>query len=365
MARKRRPFEIFSMSFLDCMSCGFGAVILFFMIINAQVRETTEQDPSELMAETKKVELEILDGRKNLVLAKNTITKLETEKDTAEGQIAQIIALIEQLRAELAKYDSETLAHIEAVEKLQTDIESLEEEVKRLLALAAEEDAEGNKLREFKGEGDRQYLTGLKLGGKRTLILVDRSASMLDDTIVNIIRRRNMSVDEQLRAVKWRQVVASVDWLTAQFAVGSEFQIYMFNNDVEPVIKGSDGVWLRADDGNQLDEVVRVLRRTVPKNGTNMRAAWAVASQLSPLPDNIILLVDGLPTMDEPTSNRKTVSGRDRYDLHTRALRELPSGIPVNVFLYPLEGDDQAAILYWVLSYRTGGSFISVSKDWP
>jgi len=217
MARKRRPFEIFSMSFLDCMSCGFGAVILFFMIINAQVRETTEQDPSELMAETKKVELEILDGRKNLVLAKNTITKLETEKDTAEGQIAQIIALIEQLRAELAKYDSETLAHIEAVEKLQTDIESLEEEVKRLLALAAEEDAEGNKLREFKGEGDRQYLTGLKLGGKRTLILVDRSASMLDDTIVNIIRRRNMSVDEQLRAVKWRQVVASVDWLTAQF----------------------------------------------------------------------------------------------------------------------------------------------------
>ena len=38
MARKRRPFEVFSMSFLDCMSCGFGAVILFFMIINAQVK---------------------------------------------------------------------------------------------------------------------------------------------------------------------------------------------------------------------------------------------------------------------------------------------------------------------------------------
>ena len=153
------------MSFLDCMSCGFGAVILFFMIINAQVRETTEQ-PSELMAETKKIELEILEGRKNLVLAKNTITKLETEKDTAEGQIAQIIALIQELRAELAKYDSETLAHIEAVEKLQSDIKSLEEEVKRLLALAAEEEEEGNRIREFKGEGDRQYLTGLKVGGR-------------------------------------------------------------------------------------------------------------------------------------------------------------------------------------------------------
>jgi len=131
------------------------------------------------------------------VLAKNTREELDIETTTAEGQIAQIIALIAELRAELARYDSETLAKIERVEKLQTDIKSLEEEVKRLLALEVEETKEGESLREFKGEGDRQYLTGLKLGGKRTLILVDRSASMLDDTIVNIIRRRNMSASSR------------------------------------------------------------------------------------------------------------------------------------------------------------------------
>ncbi len=353
------------MSFLDCMSCGFGAVILFFMIINAQVRETTEIDPTDLMAETHKLDVEILDGRKNLVLAKNSMDQLAVEKDTAEGQIAQIIALIEQLRAELSKYDSETLAHIERVEQLQTDIETLEEQVKRLLALAAENQSEGNKLREFKGDGDRQYLTGLKLGGQRTLILVDRSASMLDDTIVNIIRRRNMSKADKLRAVKWRQVVSSVDWLTAQFTPGSEFQIYMFNNEAKPVIKGSDGIWLKADDNKQLDEAVRVLRRTVPENGTNMRAAWAVASTLTPRPDNIILLADGLPTMDAATTDSKTISGRRRNDLHHRALRELPSGIPVNIFLYPLEGDYEAPMAYWLLAYTSGGSFISVSRDWP
>jgi len=365
MARKRRPFEVFSMSFLDCMSCGFGAVILLFMIINAQVRETSEKNPTNLMAETKKIEIEILEGRKNLVLAKNTMETLDIERETAEGKIAQIIALIEQLQAELSRYDSETLAEIERIEQLQTDIKALEEEVKRLLAIAAEEAADGSKIREFKGEGDRQYLTGLKLGGKRTLILVDRSASMLDDTIVNIIRRRNMSDNDKLRAVKWRQVVASVDWLTSQFVPGSEFQIYMFNNGVEPVIKGSDGVWLKADDGTQLEEAIRVLRRTVPENGTNMLAAYEVASRLTPMPDNIILLADGLPTMDEPTSNRRTVSARERLNLHNRAIRELPGGIPVNVFLYPLEGDYEAPSAYWVLAYRSGGSFISVSRDWP
>jgi hypothetical protein len=365
MARRRRDGNVFSMSFLDCMSCGFGAVILFFMIINAQVKETTEDDPTDLMAETRKLEVEILEGRKNLVLAKNTLEIVETEAETIEGEIARVIRLIEELKAELAQYDDDTLAKIERIENLQSDIERLEEEVKRLLALKQEQDNQGARLREFKGEGDRQYLTGLKLGGERTLVLVDRSASMLDSTIVNIIRRRNMSDESKLRAVKWRQVVASVDWLTSQFAPGSEFQIYMFNNESRPVIKGSDGTWLKADDSTQLNEAVRTLRRTLPENGTNMKSAFEIAGKLQPRPDNIILLVDGLPTMGDTSTSRKMISGRERAALFRQAVRELPSGVPVNILLYPMEGDSDAAVLYWTLAYRTSGSFMSVSRDWP
>ena len=42
-------------------------------------------------------------------------------------------------------------------------------------------------------------LTGMKVGGKNILIALDMSASMLDDNIVNVLRRRNMS-DERKRA---------------------------------------------------------------------------------------------------------------------------------------------------------------------
>ncbi|HEX5787150.1 MAG TPA: hypothetical protein VFY03_03140 [Woeseiaceae bacterium] len=367
MRRKRRESEIFSMSFLDCICCGFGAVILIFMIINAQVRETTEDDPDDLMAETRKLEIEVLEGRKDMVLARNTIEDLETERVEAQGEIARILALIEELRAELAKYDESTLANIERVEKLQSDIESLEAEVERLLALAAEQESQGENIRAFnqEGDGDRQYLTGLKLGGERTLILVDRSASMLDDTIVNVIRRRNLPDAEKLRSVKWRQVVATVDWLTAQIRPESQFQIYMFNNVAEPVLEGSAGTWLKAEDGAQLTEAVRVLRGTLPSEGTNMLAAFAVARELEPQPDNIILLADGLPTMDEPTATRPTISAQQRFQLFREAARELPGNVPVNVLLYPLEGDYDAPILYWALAYDTGGSMISVSRDWP
>ena len=34
--RKRRSFNVFTLSFLDCISCGLGAVILLFVIVNAQ-----------------------------------------------------------------------------------------------------------------------------------------------------------------------------------------------------------------------------------------------------------------------------------------------------------------------------------------
>ena len=364
MARKRRSGEVFSMSFLDCMSCGFGAVILFFMIINSQVTRTTEAPPQELQGETTRLEFEILDQRKNLVLARNTMEELEDEQVRAEDEISRIIALLEKLKAELQKEDKETVAKIERVEKLKSDIERLEEEKKRLLALEASLES-GSKVRTFTGEGDRQYLTGLKVGGQRILVLVDASASMLDRKIVNIIRRRNMSDDVKLRSRKWRQAVASVDWLAAQFPPTSKFQVYTFNNETRPVLKGTDGIWLDVGEGEQLDRVIRVLRRTVPENGTNMKDAFNVISQMNPRPDNVIVLVDSLPTMNAADTDRGMVTGQERLRFHYEAENEIPSGIPVNILLYPMEGDYNAAIAYWLLAYRTGGSFMSISKDWP
>jgi len=365
VARKRRSGEIFSMSFLDCMSCGFGAVILFFMIINSRSDVAPNDQTKALQAETNKLEIEVLDGRKNLALARTSIQKLETEEEEASDQISIIKALIAELQAELAKYDNDTLAKIKAIEKLQSDIKSLEDEVKRLLALKKEGEAAGERARSFKGEGDRQYLTGLKLGGERTLILVDRSTSMLHETIVNILRRKNLPESEQLLSRKWRQVVASVDWLSSQFRPGTEYQIYMFNNVTEPVLKGTDGLWLKADDVDQLDEAVRQLRRTVPKNGTNMYAAFQVVRDMKPRPDNVILLVDSMPTMDAETSNKSVIGAGERANLFTAATQLIPSGIPINVMLYPMEGDPAAVTSFWSLALKSRGSMISVSHDWP
>ena len=66
-------------------------------------------------------------------------------------------------------------------------------------------------------------------------------------------------------------------------------------------------------------------------------------------PDNVILLVDGLPTMNKFESNRGMITGQERLNLYYEAENEIPSGIPVNILLYPMEGDYNASIVYWLL----------------
>ena len=82
------------------------------------------------------------------------------------------------------------------------------------------------------------------MGGERILILVDVSTSMLDKTLVNIFRRRNMSPEQQMRAPKWVQAVNTVDWLTAQIEPGTQVQIIGFNDQVYSLFEGSQGAYL-------------------------------------------------------------------------------------------------------------------------
>lgn len=363
--RRKRKTDVFSLSFLDCMSCGFGAVILFFMIINASVSEQADKETVEELSEVRRIEQEVLEGRRDLVQLRNVVAETKDDLARSQDETAALLDRIRALREQLAQADGSTLAKRESRNNLKADIRQLEEARRRLMATADARGPAGDAVRAATGDGTRQYLTGLRLGGQRTLILVDSSASMLDETIVNVIRRRNLPASEQLRAAKWRQVVASVNWVTTQLEPGSQFQIYRFNESAESLIAGSDGIWLDVGDGAKLTQAVEALGKTPPAGGTNLWAAFRIANRLSPRPDNILLLVDGLPTVGETPPARNVISPGQRRKLFGQAVRELPGGVPINVLMYPLEGDYLAPFEYWRLAYRSGGSFMSVSDDWP
>jgi hypothetical protein len=243
---------------------------------------------------------------------------------------------------------------------LRRQVEELERET------ASMEDVEfGDKVRQFIGEGDRQYLTGLKLGGERVMILVDASASMLADTVVNAIRRRNMEDAVLKQSPKWQWTMRTVEWLLAQLPPSSRFQVYLFNTSAHPAIIGSEGQWLDAADSLALEEAVAGLRDFTPGGGTSLENGLAALAGFAEPPDNVFLLTDGLPTQGRSPPSKYMVSGEQRRRNFLDAIKRLPKGAPINTILFPMEGDPEAAALFWQLAMSTQGAFISPSRDWP
>jgi hypothetical protein len=320
---------------------------------------------AELQGEVNRLEEEVLEGYQNLVEIRNSLSEIERENVLAAGLSRRLIETLEEIRVELATYEDDTLAKKEHVNKLKADLKSLEDEVKRLSALAPSDETPGDKVRTFVGDGDRQYLTGLKVGGRRILMLVDASASMLGETIVNVVRRRNLPDHVKIGAEKWQQAVSTVDWLTTQIPRDSRFQIYTFNTRAGSVMPGTDGQWLDGGDRDVLNEAVQRVREVVPRDGTSLYHAIKSIQTLRPAPDNIFLLVDGLPTRGRKPPRRTTVSGKERVKLFEEAVKEIRSRVPINVILFPMEGDPMAPAAFWKLALGTGGSYVSPSKDWP
>ena len=358
MATKRK-FSTFSLSFLDIMSCGFGAVILVFLIIKHDVNTQVQAQQNELQAEVNLLQEEVVEGEEYLVKIKNSMSLLDQQLVETDGLATRVNDEIDAINNKVVELERE--GDDQQVLKMKIELETLLVEKEKL----EEEIDKGNNARRFSGQGDRQYLTGLKLSGARTLVLLDVSASMLDSKIVNIIRRRNMSDDTKKLSAKWQRALRAVDWLIAKFPLESQFQIYTFNSRSHASVQETTGQWLSISDQKQLNDSLLKLRDVVPQGGTSLINAFHSVTSLDPLPDNIILLTDGLPTQGATIGEVGTISGKDREKLFKQSLTSLPQGIPVNVLLWPMEGDPMAASAFWKLALLTSGSFMSPSKDWP
>lgn len=362
--RRRTPTP-FSLSFLDIMFCGFGAVVLLVLIINADTVQARKAVFSDLRGQVVRVENEVIIGREDLVIARNSIKASEQEIILTQGDAHRVQNSLLEIQAGLSGMELETSARQIHVNQLKSDLKGLDKTTQELAARVRAQEQQGSKVHQFSGDGDRQYLTGLKLGGKRILIMLDISASMLDETIVNIIRLRNMDDASKRRAKKWQRGRNTVEWLIANLPETARFQIQLFNTQSRHALSSNEKHWLSAGNADDISEVVKALRSALPEGGTSLYNAFKAARALEPKPDNIILITDGLPTQGQSKPSGTTVSSAKRLQHFNRAVKLLGNAIPVNTILLPMEGDVYAAAAYWQLAVNTQGSFLTPARDWP
>jgi len=358
MRIRRRAFSIFTLSFLDVMCCGFGAVVLLFMVLK---HEAIVKEQVDLGAEVRLLQQELDAARTESASSTHAATTIDAQLAALLKESAAAREALQAARSALQPQHAPAVTRTD-IEALKVALRKLETEKRQLLS---ELNAKSQQVRTFAGEGNREYLTGIRMGGKRTLILLDSSASMLADTIVNVIRRRNMDDAAKRRAEKWQQAVDTVDWVSARLPPGSQYQIYTFDEEVRAVLPGSHGRWLATDDRAEFNQVIGAVRQLIPQGGSNLAKALQVLRTLQPQADNVFLITDGLPTQGLSGSSRRTVTGKQRIQYFEEARSQLPAGSPLNVILLPMEGDPMAPWAYWGLAMATRGSFLTPAYDWP
>lgn len=353
--RRREPGSL--IAFLDVMACGLGAAVLLFLIVKHHAGAAVEPDSVERAAANAetlaalRAEAETLAGR--IERAQREAAQRTERKDDAERRRAENRAHLADLEREIEQAQAANAAlrrRVESVEPHRTD--------------DVIEDVRG---------GEEDYLLGLRVEGRRIAILIDRSASMTDERLIDIIRRKIRTDAEKRDGPKWRRTLRTSRWLLHRLPAGSEVAVIAFND--EATMLHGEG-WADGRDRATLRALFDELDALVPTGATNLEAGLKALGRLSPDATDIYVVTDGLPTrsLSSPgllsgcSRNPKgKVSGECRKLLFAASLRKSapPPGRKVHVILLPLEGDPEAAPAFWNWTAHTGGVLLAPARGWP
>lgn len=161
--RERGQMAEISISFLDVISCGFGAIVLLLLI--AKTVESTAFEKSEQPSQGSVSELQ-----QQLFEIRGETTILNRDLTSKEEQLSDIRLRIARLQSELAsvRRQRDAVAQVDTTEqdKLTLALQVLTEEMKRLQAQ--------------QNRADKQLIGGIPVDSEYIIFIVDTSGSMFN-----------------------------------------------------------------------------------------------------------------------------------------------------------------------------------------
>jgi septal ring factor EnvC (AmiA/AmiB activator) len=347
------------LAFLDVMACGLGAVILILVVLKQQAPiEAAPQPENIISTEQVQADLDRLQDELDNLQAARAASQSDLQAQT--DRVAKMAVAVEQTSTDLVATSAQTDALDQSI-SAATD------------KLASQQQAMPPDAIDTRRTTQPQYLVGMKVTGKKIVILLDRSASMTARSLLQIVQYKAGPAAARRSAEKWVNAQNAVWWLTARAPAQSKLQIASFSDTTN---FHTDN-WVNATDSTTLAALKAKMAPLVPEASTNLQAAVEAAMKAGA--DSIYIITDGLPTaapggqgllgLDGCGSklfSRKQVTGKCRVSLFQRTVATA-TGKPVriSIVLMPLEGDPDAAPLFskWALS--KGGVMLSAAKDWP
>jgi len=165
-SRRRRPIEIFNLSFLDVVSCGFGAIILLLVIVKVAEPFVLERSHTDLSGLVRELEVQLREIRGEREI-------LNRDLEARREQLSEVMEKLARLQGEMSSIEGRYAASRLELEA-QTTIESqmalarqrLSQEQKRLLRST------------YRRSSQDATIGGVPVDSEYIIFIIDTSGSM-------------------------------------------------------------------------------------------------------------------------------------------------------------------------------------------
>lgn len=324
--RERRYTAEISISFLDVISCGFGAIVLLLLI--AKTVESTAFEKVEQPLEGSVARLQ-----QQLFQIRGETTILNRNLKSREEQLSDIRLRIAKLQEELAsvKRQRDAVAQVDTTEKdkLTLALQILTEEMQRLLASQNRE--------------DNQLVGGIPVDSEYIVFIIDTSGSMYNFAWSRV-QQEMINILNIYPKVKGIQVM-------------NDMGDYMFSS--------YRGKWIPDTPARRRAILNRLANWTPFSNSSPVEGVERAIRRFYASDKKISLYVFG----DDFTGNSisqvlSTVDKINRKRGENRLVRIHTIGFPVHFQVQGgnLQTATRFAALMRELSYRNNGTFVGLSR---
>jgi hypothetical protein len=163
---KRRETEIFSISFLDCITCGLGSVVLLLVLSDVRT-PASEQSQQEAQAELLKLQDELVDIEGQSEILNRDLKSREEQLSEVKARIARLQGDLSEVRGRFAASKKEADVNNDLEGRLVSAQQTLTDEMKRLL---------GQGFRRKKDDA----VGGIPVDSEYIIFVIDTSGSMVN-----------------------------------------------------------------------------------------------------------------------------------------------------------------------------------------
>jgi len=165
MKLPRRTVEIFSLSFLDCICCGFGAIILLLVLTEYGQPIQIEEGRQKLRGQVTALEARLHDIRGETELLNRELKGRLDELQKEKMRLAQLAGDLTNVSGQFAASKKEASATNSMENELVAAYQTMTEEMKRLLKDQA-------------SRPKSEAIGGIPIDSEYIIFIIDTSASM-------------------------------------------------------------------------------------------------------------------------------------------------------------------------------------------